>query len=162
MPTTVFQQVPRAAHNDLVAELVQYGWQPAPGTSTAGYDIRFSRSVSRAARQPEIRNVNENTFQSDVIARSQSETVLAFFWASWVSPCREIDVLLPGIAQQFVGRMTVARIDADKNKRLSDRLGVNGLPMCLFFKAGREQDRLLGADPNDPRGKVVEIIQRLI
>ena len=135
----------KASHDDLVQNLVQDGWQPIEGTSTVGFHIQFKRPVSVRRLHGHIRNVRDGEFQTEVIVPSESEIVLVYFWASWASPCESVNQYLARIAEDFAGRLRVAKINVDESPTTPKRLKIEGVPALVFFKCGRECERVIGA-----------------
>ena len=55
------------------------------------------------------------------------------FYATWCPPCRQLSPLVEEIAKEYSGKIVVYKIDTDKEKILSQRLGISGLPTLLFI-----------------------------
>jgi len=68
------------------------------------------------------------------------------FWAAWCGPCRTI---APIIEQLAAERRDVrfGKLDVDRHTRTASAIGVQGIPLLVFFKDGRERGRLVGAHP---------------
>ncbi|MBT5220524.1 MAG: thioredoxin, partial [Woeseia sp.] len=66
-------------------------------------------------------------------------------WAEWCGPCKAIGPLLDEIADEYADRMTVAKLDADKNPNIMMKFGVRSLPTLMIFKDGNVQAQKLGA-----------------
>ncbi len=85
--------------------------------------------------------------------------VVVDMWAEWCGPCRMIAPALDAIAAEFAGRLRVAKLNVDQNPATSQRFEVQSIPLLVFFKDGREVDRLIGAVP---KGEIVRRIQALL
>jgi thioredoxin 2 len=81
--------------------------------------------------------------------------VLVDMWAPWCGPCRMIAPIVEQLAQEMAGRVRVGKLNVDENPVTADRFQVRGIPALLVFKAGREVDRMVGAQPK------VEIVRHL-
>lgn len=81
--------------------------------------------------------------------------VLLDMWAEWCGPCRMIAPLIDELAQEMAGRVCVAKLNVDQNPVTADRFNVRSIPALLVLKAGREVDRMVGAQPK------AEILRRL-
>ena len=80
----------------------------------------------------------------EVIAKGR---VLVDFWASWCMPCKMVAPIIEGLAEEYEGRVTVAKVDIDKEESLSVRHDVYSIPTVVYFKDGIEANRLVGVQP---------------
>ncbi len=91
---------------------------------------------------PEIIDLNESNF--DQIVSAENPT-LVDFWAEWCGPCKAIAPLLDEIADEYADRMTVVKLDADKNPSTMMKFSVRSLPTLMLFNDGNVQAQRLGA-----------------
>ncbi len=84
------------------------------------------------------------------------QPVLVDFWADWCGPCHAVAPTLEELEKTFSGRATIAKLDADQNPQASARYGIRSIPTLILFKAGREQERLLGAQPKNAISELLE------
>lgn len=73
--------------------------------------------------------------------------VLVDFWAPWCGPCRMVSPIVEELGRAYAGRLRVAKVNTDENPMNASRLGIMGIPTLIFFKNGREVDRVVGAVP---------------
>ncbi len=86
--------------------------------------------------------VSGETFEKEVV---QSETpVLVDFWGPQCAPCLALMPHVEGLGEKYGAKLKISKIDASKNRRLCLNLKVFGLPTFLFYKNGKEVDRLTG------------------
>ena len=89
-----------------------------------------------------MREVDKETFETEVV--NSELPVVVDFWGPQCVPCL---ALMPGVetlAGTYEGRVKVAKVEAQKNRRLCLSLKVLALPTFLFYKEGREISRLSG------------------
>ena len=94
-----------------------------------------------------ISHITDGTFEEEVL--KNDVPILADFWAEWCGPCRTIAPVLEEIAQEYDGRLKIAKIDVDENHEAPARFGIQGIPTLILFKNGKPVERLVGAMPKE-------------
>jgi thioredoxin 1 len=91
--------------------------------------------------------VTAASFDSDVLKSEQP--VLVDFWAEWCQPCKMLSPIVEQIANDYEGKLKVAKIDADQHQEILIKYGVMGLPTLMLFKGGEPVTAISGFKPKD-------------
>ena len=88
-------------------------------------------------------HTSDDDFEADVI---KSEIpVLLDFWAEWCAPCKMIAPLLTEIAEEYEGRLIIAKLNIDENPQTPPKFGIRGIPTLILFKNGTVEGQKVGA-----------------
>ncbi len=96
---------------------------------------------------------NKETFYK---ALDEGKLMMVDFWAEWCGYCVMLSPVLEDLAQQYEGRVVAGKVNTDEVPELAMRYSVMNLPTVIFFKDGKEIDRLVGAMPPDAFIQVLE------
>jgi len=90
-----------------------------------------------------IIHVTDDTFESQVLKADRP--VLIDYWAEWCGPCKMIAPVLDEIADEYDGRLTVAKLNIDENPNTPPRYGIRGIPTLMLFSGGEVEATKVGA-----------------
>ena len=89
-------------------------------------------------------HVTDDDFDA-VVLQSEKLTVVDL-WAEWCGPCHMLAPTIEDLAEEYDGRVIVAKLDIDHNPKTPSGYGVMGIPTVLFIKDGQEVDRIVGVE----------------
>jgi putative thioredoxin len=131
---------------------------------------RASEQSAAGGGQPDaesgfIFDATDETFNTEVVARSRTVPVILDLWAEWCGPCKQLGPILEKLATEANGAFVLAKVDVDSNPQLSAALQVQSIPMVVAIVAGQVADGFLGAMPESQvrewLGQVMQVAEQL-
>ena len=90
-------------------------------------------------------HVTDADFEADVL---QAELpVVVDFWAPWCGPCRMVAPILDKLADEYAGKVKIAKVNTDDHPEWAGKYGVQGIPTMIFVADGKLVHRQVGALP---------------
>lgn len=80
---------------------------------------------------------------------ADSKPVLIDFWATWCGPCRALSPTIEEIADEYEGKVTVAKCNVDDSQAVAGQYRIMSIPTLLYFKDGQIVDRTIGLVSKD-------------
>lgn len=96
---------------------------------------------------PEPMEVNDDDFERVVL--KSDIPVLVDFWAPWCGPCRMVAPIVEQIAHEYAGRLVVAKVNTDNNRKTASDYKIMGIPTLILFNKGKILERITGAVPKE-------------
>lgn len=90
-----------------------------------------------------IAYVTDDTFEAEVV--NAEGPVLVDYWADWCGPCKMIAPILDEIADEYEGKLKVAKLNIDENPATPPKFGIRGIPTLMLFKNGNVEATKVGA-----------------
>ncbi len=101
-----------------------------------------------------VAHVTDSNFELEVM--KSSTPVLVDFWAPWCGPCRAIAPIVDELADDYVGRLKVVKVNVDDNPMTPARFGVRGIPNLIIVKDGQVAEQIVGAVPKQHLVRAVD------
>jgi thioredoxin len=99
--------------------------------------------------------VTDANFDTEVL--KAGTPVLVDFWAPWCGPCRAVGPAVDAIAQEFVGKVKVVKVNTDEEQEVAIKYGVGSIPTLMVFKNGEMVERIMG---NRPKAELAALVSR--
>ncbi len=99
-------------------------------------------------------NVTNENFSSII----NNPVAVIDFWATWCGPCRRVAPIMEELAEEYAGRVAIAKCDIEENDELAEQFQIMSVPTILFFKNGQLADKLVGAAPKDDIKKRIDAL----
>jgi len=99
----------------------------------------------------------------DYLARikNPAKLVLVDFNAVWCGPCKQLKPAITRLAKKNSEKLEVLEIDVDKNPKVATAMNINGIPLLILYKNGKEVWRNLGLiDEGELTDKVKQFINQ--
>lgn len=87
--------------------------------------------------------LTDDSFEEEVL--QSEEAVLVDYWADWCGPCKMIAPVLEEIADEYEGKIKVAKLNIDENSGTPPKYGIRGIPTLMLFKGGNVEATKVGA-----------------
>lgn len=97
--------------------------------------------------------LNETNFEVEALRSEQP--VLVDFFATWCPPCRKLAPIVEEIAEDYAGRVKVAKLNIDEARSVAIKYGVSSIPTLILFKNGEPAHRIVGYVPKQDVEKLL-------
>ena len=92
-----------------------------------------------------ITDVTNETFQAQVVERSNEVPVVVDFWAEWCGPCQMLMPVLKKLVDEYDGKFVLAKVNTDEQRELAKTHGIRSLPTMHVYKNGERVEEVLAA-----------------
>ena len=90
-----------------------------------------------------IVTLSDASFEKDVL--QATVPVLVDYWAEWCGPCKMLAPYLDEVAEEYQGKLIVAKLNIDNNAQTPPRYGIRGIPTLMLFKDGEVASTKVGS-----------------
>lgn len=101
-------------------------------------------------------HVSDRNFSQEVL--KSNVPVLVDFWAPWCGPCMALGPTIERIAESFLGKVKVCKVNVDENQQTAAQFSIRSIPTMLLFSNGKNIDQLVG---NVPEGVISEFLKKV-
>ncbi|OAD23681.1 thioredoxin 1, partial [Candidatus Thiomargarita nelsonii] len=108
-----------------------------------GRRLKSVNAYYNKRKNEHIVSVTDDSFTDEVL--KSDIPVLVDYWADWCGPCKMIAPILDEIAQEYAGKLKVAKFNVDENTNTPPKYGIRGIPTLILFKEGEVEATKVGA-----------------
>ena len=99
--------------------------------------------------------LNKTNFQQEI--KENNGLAIVDFFATWCGPCKMLTPIIDKLAEEFDGKVKIAKVDIDESPELAQEYKVMSVPTVIFVKNGEVVETLVGVQN---RAKFVELIEK--
>ncbi len=77
-------------------------------------------------------DVTDQTFQEEVV--DHHLPVVIDYWAPWCAPCRMVAPILDKLAEEYAGKIRIAKVNVDENQGLAQHFQIMSIPTLMMIK----------------------------
>jgi putative thioredoxin len=116
-------------------------------------------------------DVTDATFETEVLARSDTVPVVVDLWAPWCGPCKTLGPILEKVVDETAGRVELVKINVDDNPQASAAFRVQSIPAVYAVRDHQVVNGFIGAQgesavrqfveellPSETEAKVAELV----
>ena len=100
--------------------------------------------------------LTDSNFEEIVL--KSDKPVLVDFWAEWCGPCKMIAPAVHDLAEEYTGKLNVAKVDIDNSPEIATKYGIRSIPALIFFRDGKPVDQVIGALPKGALKKKIDSV----
>jgi putative thioredoxin len=116
-----------------------------PRSEPTSAELEFP--VTDATPTNHVFDVDQQTFETEVLQASLTTPVLVDFWATWCEPCKTLGPMLEKLAAEYNGAFRLGKVDVDTQQELAGMFGIKSIPTVVLVKDGQVLDGFAGVLP---------------
>lgn len=95
----------------------------------------------------DLLEVTDENFDAEIV--NSDIPAMVDFWAVWCGPCKMVGPIVEELADEYKGKIKVAKMDVDQNRATPGKFGIRNIPTLIFFKGGEVSHTIVGAQPKN-------------
>jgi len=99
------------------------------------------------AASKNVHLVDDQNFEQEVL--QASGPVLVDFTATWCGPCKILAPIVEQLADEFAGKLKVAKVDVDHAPGVAAKYGIRSVPTVMVFQGGQKKGQHIGLAKRD-------------
>ena len=110
------------------------------------------KSKAQTSATVKAKELNATEFNAKVYDMSKEglkylgdKPAIVDFTATWCGPCQRIAPILDEIAKEYEGKISVYKVDIDKNEELARAFGISSIPAILYIPLNGEPTMTVGS-----------------
>jgi thioredoxin len=101
-----------------------------------------------------VQTFTDGNFDDSVL--KSAPPVLVDFWAEWCGPCKRLGPTVDALAAEYLGKVTVGKLNIDENQKIPETYQIRGIPTILIFKGGQVVESVVGLAQKEDLKKVLD------
>jgi len=101
-----------------------------------------------------VQTFTDGNFDDSVL--KSGAPVMVDFWAEWCGPCKRLGPTVDALASEYVGKVTVGKMNIDENPKVPEIYQIRCIPTILIFKGGQVVESLVGLAQKEDLKKVLD------
>ncbi len=110
--------------------------------------VRLSQNRSSGSHQTSEHVIELTDANFNTIVQAEG-VILVDFWAPWCGPCRAQGPIIDHIADDFVEKAKVGKLNVDHNRKTAQHFNIRSIPTLIVFKDGKEHKKFIGGTPKE-------------
>lgn len=110
------------------------------------------KSKAQTSATVKAKELNATEFNAKVYDMSKEglkylgdKPAIVDFTATWCGPCLRIAPILDELAKEYEGKISVYKVDIDKNEELARAFGISSIPAILYIPLNGEPTMTVGS-----------------
>lgn len=103
-----------------------------------------------------VQQISDADFDTTI---KSAQPTLVDFWAPWCGPCKAIGPVVEELADEYDGKVNIAKMNVDDNPVTPGKFGIRAIPTLIIFKDGEVVDQITGAVG---KSQLIELINKAI